>query len=252
VAAAGVVGPLGGSHGLWQNWWDYGGGMVTRANAAYQDLIHWAMRVNAPVSITAVGGNQGLGDFRETPDTLEVVFEYDTQLLPRPGRFMHVYSLRLSNGQAVWAPPVPAHNDAFDANSSMHSGALFHGEEATLMVDRRGSVSFPTALRQDKPIDAPIKDNTSPLFDALTMAHLNDFVDCVRTRGEPKAPIEAGSFAAAACHLANIAYRTGHRLYCRPGMQTCFTDPSLQTPDTQANEMLRRETYREPYGPPRV
>ncbi|NLE56814.1 MAG: Gfo/Idh/MocA family oxidoreductase [Planctomycetes bacterium] len=240
------------SHRLWKNWWEYGGGMVTRGNCHYQDLIHWAMKANAPVSITAVGGNQGLGDFRETPDTLEVIYEYDTQLLPRPGRFVHVYSLRLSNGHAVWAPPVPAHNDTVDSNSSMHSGALFHGEEATLLVDPRGSATFPTALRQEKAIDAPARDDSSPLFDVLTMAHIEDFLNCVRTRGEPRAPIEAGQYAAAACHLANIAYRTGHRLYCKPGAPACFTDPSLKTLDTQATEMLRRVTYRSPYGPPAV
>jgi predicted dehydrogenase len=239
-------------HGLFYNWWEYGGGMLTRCNVHYQDLIHWAMRVNGPASVTAVGGNQGLGDFRETPDTMEAVFEYDTQLLPRPGRFMHVYSLRLSNGHAVWAPPVPAHNSSFDAASSMHTGALFHGEDATLLVDELGPAVFPTALRQDKPIDTRPTDNTGPPFDVLTMAHIQDFVNCVRTRGEPRAPIEAGHYAAAACHLANIAYRTGHRVYCKLAMQACFTDSTLQAVDTQATEMLRRAAYREPYGPPRV
>lgn len=240
------------THGLFYNWWEYGGGMLTRWNVHYQDLIHWAMRVNGPVSVTAVGGNQGLGDFRETPDTMEVIFEYDTQLLPRPGRFTHVYSLRLGNGHAVWGPPVPAHNDMFDAISSMHSGALFHGEDATLLVDRRGSAVFPAALRQDKPIDTAPVENANPPFDALTLAHLQDFVSCVRTRAEPKASIEVGQYAAAACHLANIAYRTGRRIYSKPGELACFADSTCETVDTQATEMLRRTAYREPYGPPRT
>jgi predicted dehydrogenase len=240
------------SHGLFYNWWEYGGGMATRWNAHNQDLIHWAMRTNAPVSVTAVGGNEGLADFRETPDTLEVVFEYQTQLLPRPGRFIHVYSMRLSNGHAVWAPPVPPHNDNLDAASTMHNGTLFFGEEATLLVDPRGSTTFVTSPRQEKPIDTPVKDRTNPLFDAVTMAHLEDFLNCVRTRAEPKAPIEAGNYAAAACHLANIAYRTGHKIYYNPGRQQCFSDAEFKIPDAAANELLRRQTYREPYGPPSV
>jgi predicted dehydrogenase len=240
------------SHGLSYNWWDYGGGMVTRYNVQHQDQIHWAMRVNVPVSVTATGGNQGLGDFRETPDTLEVVFEYDTQLLPRPGRFMHVYSLRLSNGHAVWAPPVPAHNDNVDPATSMHRGTLFHGEEATLLVDPQGSASFPATQRQDKPIETPVKDQTSPLFDMLTMAHLEDFISCSKTRGEPKAPIEAGQYAAAACHLANIAYRVGRKIYFSPATQACFSDPAFKVPDVLATSMLHRDSYRDPYGPPRV
>ncbi len=240
------------SHGMFYNWWEYGGGMATRWNAHHQDLIHWAMRTNVPVSITAVGGNEGLADFRETPDTLEVVFEYKTQLPPRPGRFIHVYSMRLSNGHAVWAPPVPAHNDNLDAATTMHNGTLLLGDEATLLVDPRGSATFPTSQRQDKPIDTPVKDRTNPLFDAVTMAHVEDFLNCVRTRGEPKAPIETGNYAAAACHLANIAYRTGHKIYFNPKVQLCFSDAEFKIPDAAANELIRRQTYREPYGPPKV
>lgn len=240
------------SHGLFFNWWDYGGGMVTRWNVHHQDLIHWAMKTNIPTSVTALGGNQGLRDFRETPDTLEVVFEYDTLLLPRPGRFIHVYSLRLSNGHAMWSPPIPAHNENLDASASMHTGALFFGGEATLLVDPRGAATFPASGRQDKPIDAPVQDRPAPPFDVLTMAHLEDFVNCIRTRAEPRAPIEAGHYAALACHLANIAYRTGHKLYFNPAALRCFSDPAYQTPDVQADEMLRRPSYRAPYEPPRV
>lgn len=240
------------SHGFAQNWWDYGGGMVTRWNVHHQDLIHWAMKTNTPVSVASVGGNQGLGDFRETPDTLEVLYEYDTQLQPRPGRFLHAYSLRLSNGHAAWAAPIPAHFDHIDPATTRHSGVSFFGEDATLLVDRSGVSTFPTTFRQDKPIEAPPRERERRPFDTLTADHLDDFINCVRTRGEPKAPIEAGQYATAACHLANISYRVGRKLYYNHSAVACFTDPLFQNRDTQATEMLSRETYRDPYRPPKL
>jgi hypothetical protein len=39
------------------------------------------------------------------------------------------------------------------------------------------------------------------------MVHLTNWVDCLRSRKQPTAPIEAGVSAASAAHLANMAMR---------------------------------------------
>jgi len=41
------------------------------------------------------------------------------------------------------------------------------------------------------------------------LIHLTNWIDCIRTRKQPTAPIEAGVSAASAAHLANIAMREG-------------------------------------------
>jgi hypothetical protein len=41
------------------------------------------------------------------------------------------------------------------------------------------------------------------------LLHLQNWIDCVRSRKEPTAPVAAGVSAAAAAHLANQALRTG-------------------------------------------
>jgi hypothetical protein len=41
------------------------------------------------------------------------------------------------------------------------------------------------------------------------LMHLQNWVDCMRTRKTPNAPVEAGVKSAAAAHLANIALRGG-------------------------------------------
>ena len=41
------------------------------------------------------------------------------------------------------------------------------------------------------------------------LVHLTNWIDCVRSRKQPNAPIEAGVSAASAAHLANVAMRHG-------------------------------------------
>jgi hypothetical protein len=40
-----------------------------------------------------------------------------------------------------------------------------------------------------------------------TLPHLKNWLDCVRTRGVPNAPVEVGVAAARAGHVANLAMR---------------------------------------------
>src|SRR4051794_230806 len=61
----------------WRWFWDYGGGLLTDFCCHIVDPIHWAMEVEAPKTIAASGGRYGLADNAETPDTLEVVYEYE-------------------------------------------------------------------------------------------------------------------------------------------------------------------------------
>jgi hypothetical protein len=46
-------------------------------------------------------------------------------------------------------------------------------------------------------------------FEDGTVAHMRNFLDCVASRKEPNAPVEAGIAAANAGHIANLAYRSG-------------------------------------------
>ncbi len=60
----------------WRYFWDYGGGILTDFCCHIVDLVHWAMDVDAPRTISAVGGRYALADNAEVPDTLEVTYEY--------------------------------------------------------------------------------------------------------------------------------------------------------------------------------
>jgi predicted dehydrogenase len=69
-------------------------------------------------------------------------------------------------------------------------------------------------------------------FDA-TAAHVRNFLDCVKSREEPVAPVEVGHRSASLCHLGNVAIRLGRNVKWDPKGERF---PG----DDEANEMLLR------------
>jgi len=55
-------------------------------------------------------------------------------------------------------------------------------------------------------MDAPIPIET----------HIQNFLDCVRSRKEPNAPVEVGASAVSAPHLANVAFHEGRQMKLSP------------------------------------
>ena len=43
--------------------------------------------------------------------------------------------------------------------------------------------------------------------------HIQNFLDCVKSRKEPNAPVEVGASAVSAPHLANVAFHQGRQVH---------------------------------------
>jgi predicted dehydrogenase len=147
--------------------WDYSGGMLTDWGTHLIDIVHWAMDVNAPQTAYAVGGKLYIQDNRETPDQLEVVYEY-------PG-FVLTYSYRILNGRPL------------DGKSY---GIQFHGTKGTLFVDRGGFEFTPEPERVGDetapPTEKAIRSEGSPQH----YPHVRNFLDCIKSRQLPASDIE--------------------------------------------------------------
>ena len=77
----------------------------------------------------------------------------------------------------------------------------------------------------------------------LQVAHIDNFISCIRSRKRPSADVEEGHISAALCHMANISYRVGDRKLVFDSVNETFGG------DNEANHYLRR-TYREPWAIP--
>jgi predicted dehydrogenase len=170
--------------------WDYAGGMMTDWGVHLIDIVQWAMGVDYPKRVSATGGKLYLRDNRETPDTLMVTYEY-------PG-FVCNYENRECNGSSI---------------NGQGYGIMFHGTEGTLYVNREFFEIIPEKKPgpDKKPVDRmdAVKEESSK---NENVAHIRNFLDCVKSRQRPISDIEIGHRSTSTCLLGNVAYRSGEAI----------------------------------------
>jgi predicted dehydrogenase len=169
--------------------WDYAGGMMTDWGVHLIDIVQWAMGVDAPAKVSAVGGKFAVQDNRETPETILATYQY-------PG-FVMVYENRSANGRQI---------------NGHGYGIEFHGTDGTLFVDRSGLEIVPEQRRigQDQ-----FENRTEPFTMQSTKddpTHARNFVDCVKSRQAPICDVEIGHRSSSTAILGNLAYRSGASL----------------------------------------
>lgn len=175
------VDPKAFSHFRW--FWDYAGGMMTDWGVHWLDIVQMAFNEEMPTSIVAIGEKKYLTDNRDTPDTLQVTYEYPS--------FIGVYENRLSNSQSMF-------------NKS--GGILFHGTKGTLYVDRSGYQVVPEG--KNSAVEAVEVKSSNQMNDA----HWQNFLECVRTRKKPISDIEICYRSTSTCLLGNVALRSRLRV----------------------------------------
>lgn len=169
----------------WRHYWDYGGGGFTDLLTHWIDVVHWYMDVDAPQSVVATGANHVRKTW-EAPDTSTASIEF-------PKAFSTTY--------------VGSFNNRTD-----DGGLEFRGTEATMKIDRQRLAIYP----RDAPNVPGTRAPEPSVFERSTgngeIAHLQNWVDCMRSRQKPNADIRVGHIAARTSHLANIALRERRRV----------------------------------------
>jgi len=184
--------------------------------------------VKGPLSVASAGGRFALRDNGETPDTQDTIFEY-------PG-FTAIHSIREASAgrRAGW-------------------GLELFGEKGSMTVSRRGYEVIPDMkidpsnaipVFEGQPSGGPQHSDAKPepwieprkepgsqaeQFDL----HVRNFLDCIKSRERPISDVEDGHRAAVACHLANIALRTGRKIRWNADKEEIIDD-------AEASAMLER------------
>ena len=196
--------------------YDYANGWLGDWCIHLLDIVHWAMKVDGPTAVTASGSKFYLKDNSDTPDILQVTFEYPD--------FICTYENRLLN-----------QNSMYDHGY----GIEFHGTDATMFVDRSGFKVFPEkkAFHRDKA--AGLSMQMDEVDDGLAN-HVANFLECMKTRNRPASDIEIGHRTSSACLLANVALRSKERIvWDVPNQRMTQGSP-------EAKKLLSRE-YRPPW-----
>lgn len=196
--------------------WDYGSGLCNDWGVHLNDIILWGMNVKAPLSVSALGGRHEIKDNSDTPDTLDVYFEYPN--------FTHVYTVR--RGKTLYGFHKKSH------------GMEFQGTNGTLTLDRGGWFVTPVGAG----VQAEKHGGSEQNF-----AHVKNFLHCIRNREDKTASdIEDMHRATSTCHLANISYKLKRRIYWDAENERCYRgyDPATKKfmdEDAEANAYLLRE-----------
>jgi predicted dehydrogenase len=192
--------------------WDYAGGILTDFCCHIVDLVHWAMEVDAPETITATGGRYALRDNGETPDTLEVVYHY------------------AKGFDMVWSQTC-ASSHGFDGQGL---GIMFQGTNGTLVADYNRFRLFP---EKNKEIMLP--EPSLP----RSVGHHREWLDAIKSRGPTSCHFAYGHQLTTVGHLGNIALWTGEKL-------RWDSKAERVTNHAGANRYLAREEYRAPWALP--
>ena len=198
--------------GTYRWFWDYGGGLVTDFGIHRFDSMHQIMKVDAPLSVSASGGRYGLTDGAETPDVVQVTYEY-------PGFILSYEACMLNSHGAGGRTPGKKYYQARGANDRPH-GEAYYGTNGTLIADRLGFeiypelqvASGPGAVGRGEAAEAFRMQRKEMSAEDATALHVKNFVECVRSRKQPAADVEIGHRSTIVAHLGNIAYRTGHKI----------------------------------------
>lgn len=161
---------------------DFGGGQITDLFTHWIDVVHMFMEQDNPVAAVASGGVYHYKDGRTAPDTIAALLEY-------PAEWTATF-------EATLAPGLRG------------AGVEMVGTQGKLYIDR-SRYEFTPAARGAQPV--VVKADRDQTID-----HVENFLDCCRTRKRPNGDVWVGHRSAQASHLANIAYVQKRRIRFDP------------------------------------
>jgi predicted dehydrogenase len=185
--------------------WPYSSGIPGQWMCHQIDTVHWFTGLSHPRSVAANGGIYQWQDGRTNADTLTAVFDYGSSGNSQKG-FQVVYSSRFSNSAGGTKELYYSNAGMLnlDSNKVTPEGGLQPKEAEAMNLP-------PNLLESFNLPEVSVDTGANTSGDVLTSAHMRNWMECVRSRKQPHAPVEAGFDHAAACIMANAAYRTGMR-----------------------------------------
>jgi predicted dehydrogenase len=169
---------------LWRWYWDFGGGALTDLMTHWIDVIQWYMGTPAPKSALATG--KVYASTWECPDTLNCVLEV-------PKDYSVVYTGTM-------------------ASRIDDGGFELRGTTGTLKVDRQHLAFYGEETRNVPGTQAPEPEIFVRSQRDGTSDHLQNFLDCIRSRKNPTANIRVAHEAARTSHIGNLSLKTQRKV----------------------------------------
>lgn len=173
----------------WRLFWDYSGGNVTENMVHQIAFVIRALDLPLPTSAYMSGGIFSEKDGREVPDTIAVTLDF-------PGDIVVTWQSTFSNSHYGIGDRILGSQGTIER--------LMGVTDMVTGKSQSGLHYYPEKVNR---ADGAMIEGGSE--DAN---HFANFVDCVRSRKEPNAPVEIGYRSAVAGHMANLSYRQKQRV----------------------------------------
>ncbi len=193
---------------------EFSGGIPDQWMSHGIDLVHWFMGDSHPRSAVAHGGVFAWPDGRENADTFQALLEY-------PKGFLVSYSTSFGND----AP----------------SFTRYMGKKATLvnlggegspryqLVEEKGTHEADPDIdrqREGRYVLLPGESEPPPMgIDDLSLEHMADWFECLRSRQPPHCTVEDGFAHSVACMMATQSYWSGRKVWWDPAREAIVDQP---------------------------
>ena len=187
--------------------WPFSSGIPGQWMAHQIDTVHWFTGFNHPRSVVANGGIYLWKDGRTNQDTMTAVMDYGP-LNDMTKGFQVMYSSRFTNA-AGGTKEIYFSNGGelnLDTNQVSSNGYLTKDHAQVMGLKENKLESFKLDSMGKVSADA----NTGG--DPLTFLHMQNWMECVRSRKQTNAPVDAGYNHSVACIMVNAAVRTGEKV----------------------------------------
>jgi predicted dehydrogenase len=160
---------------VWRYFWDYGGGSVTDLMSHWIDALHWILGDDTPTHIAAFGENSVTPEL-ECPDTVVASMQY-------PKRFLLTFRNTVYGGREPY-------------------GITLHGSKGWVRFSRQNLELWYSRQENRNQPSMVINDIDG------TPYHVLDFLNCIRTRKQPRSDVQSAVKSAEVGHRTNQAIRS--------------------------------------------
>jgi predicted dehydrogenase len=173
----------------WRLFWEFSGGNVTENMVHQMAWIMSALELPLPSAAYMSGGVFSEKDGREVPDTIAITLDFPNDLV------------------VTWQSTFNNNHYGLGEHILGSDGSIEHVAGATDMVTGRSP-----EITRYSPEPANRKSGSAITSETQDQNHMANWIDCIRSRKTPNAPVEIGYRSAIAAHMANLAYRQKQRV----------------------------------------
>src|SRR6187549_2549019 len=187
--------------------WPYSSGLPGQWMSHQIDTVHWFSGLQNPRSAVANGGIYAWKDGRKNWDTLTTVFDYGPSNDLTSG-FQVSFASRMHNGDEHPAEIYYSNGGEMNLNTNKVSPTGGLSKRFADEMKMEPNLLPDMSLSQVEKV--VVSANTGG--DTLTSNHIRNWMESVRSRKQPNAPVEAGYSHSIATIMTNAAAHTGAKV----------------------------------------